>query len=69
MTPTQASGPKPQTPYATGRMVEQGAANFFNLGSTPNSVATARLQRLLAIGIDGFRADLIAHLAWGEVAR
>ena len=69
MMPAQASGPKPQTPCATGRMVEQGAANYFNFGSTPDSVTTARLQRLLAIGIDGFRADLIAQLAWGEATR
>lgn len=61
-----ASGPKPQTPCKTRAGVEQGAANYFNLGSTPDSATAARLQRLLAIGINGFRADLIAHLAWGE---
>jgi hypothetical protein len=62
MLATSARAPKPGS--EKGRLAGRPLSKFINSDSTDNTTAI-RLQRLLACGIVGQRANLIASLAWG----
>jgi hypothetical protein len=62
-TAARASGPKTRK---AGTATVPTPAIFFSSNDTSDTASAIRLQRLLPLGIIGFRADLIAQLAWGE---
>lgn len=57
--------PKSEAPRQTRAGVERGTTNYFSNSNAADTTTTLRLQRLLAYGIVGRRAILIASLAWG----
>lgn len=59
--------PNNEAPRQTGRTVQRGTTNYFNISSNEDSKSALRLQRLSVLGVVGTRADLIAGLAWGVV--
>lgn len=55
--------PKYEAPRKTGQGL-RGTTNYISSNSTPDNTTALRLQRLRLLGIIGFRAAMLADLAW-----
>lgn len=55
--------PKNEAPRKTGQGL-RGTTNYINSSNNTDSTTALRLQRLRLLGIIGFRATMLADLAW-----
>lgn len=55
--------PESEAPRKTGQGL-RGTTNYISSNTTTDNTTALRLQRLRLLGIIGFRATMLADLAW-----